>query len=955
MAVGKRPLSATRPAQASAMIESPPKAPGGGAAAAPAETPPKLLFFAKRPRMAAARAQEQKGATKENVAPKQEEAPKKVAQQAAPEQANGCGKKANGGGKRLQKQVNENKKKDEEKKRASELLEANAGRFDATREEAEEPSDAAEEVEDAAWNRQERAKLAESLWAAASEGSPEDPCSPRFDPAAAALRRPGRASFGTLAAVLDGLASSPGLAIRAIANVVRQLLAGPGGDASRPQTAQEDLSALMDILLARPAKERRYHYDLVGGITKAFALKSAPGFAMLAEELADTALAARMKQRSLFQAKRLALVDVGAVLRDHAEASASSDYARRTQEKRLADRLQRLLGSSVAEGRETWHLVHVLQGHTGISWDKVLRALAHGLALSLPSATSLGGAGHLQAEAIVAMEDAVLRAYSQDGGRTSRLCAAALQLLEQGGGRTPQAFAEALVSVCAPAFGVQVLPMRAESSKDVALALERLGSGDLLAEWLIQGERAQVHVEAGKVVNVFTKDKGPRGDRVADAEAALGGHLKAERAVLEVLFSRGSKKAAAEGAPESSRDLLVFDVLVLDDLVLTDRTLRERRTALAQVVEQHAHLKLVPGFEIAAEDLGAAAISARLDEALGAHALASAEDKASSRAAGLVLKRLDGSGSRYCAGSVQGWQALEKPPVAGAEAERLLFAALSEQERACIPGIDEFHFTVISGFRTRSVEGITDILKIQKLYADAGVNPTWYVDDQCPDEYRKLGLEVVKAGKLIPARNHALRDAFDSGKVCVQTSDDIGVWQFLNDPEKYRSDEEANSACARCEKLNVSPVAAARYLVAKMRARGPQCRLGGVYPLGNGGRAMRAAPESTQNFILGDFFCSEFTECRFDERMSLKEDYDFTASHLERHGEAMRSNRLIITAKHETNAGGACQERDAAGTKEQENIQILKEKWPGAIGDHPTRANQVVLRWGSLKRDKAPP
>jgi len=87
--------------------------------------------------------------------------------------------------------------------------------------------------------------------------------------------------------------------------------------------------------------------------------------------------------------------------------------------------------------------------------------------------------------------------------------------------------------------------------------------------------------------------------------------------------------------------------------------------------------------------------------------------------------------------------------------------------------------------------------------------------------------------------------------------------------------------------------------------------------------------------------------CRFETRLSLKEDYDFTCSHLQAFGQVCRVNRMIIAAKHETNAGGACQVRDAAGKKEQENIAILKEKWPNNIRGHNTRANQVVLYWRS--------
>merc|ERR1719171_1246200 len=110
---------------------------------------------------------------------------------------------------------------------------------------------------------------------------------------------------------------------------------------------------------------------------------------------------------------------------------------------------------------------------------------------------------------------------------------------------------------------------------------------------------------------------------------------------------------------------------------------------------------------------------------------------------------------------------------------------------------------------------------------------------------------------------------------------------------------------------------------------------------------MRTDPFHFSHFILGDFFVAEGSECLFDERLSLKEDYDFTASHLEKYGEVLRCNRLLITAKHETNQGGACDIRDAKGLKEQYNIGVLTEKWPGAIQKHPTRANQVVLRWKS--------
>jgi len=69
-------------------------------------------------------------------------------------------------------------------------------------------------------------------------------------------------------------------------------------------------------------------------------------------------------------------------------------------------------------------------------------------------------------------------------------------------------------------------------------------------------------------------------------------------------------------------------------------------------------------------------------------------------------------------------------------------------------------------------------------FTDAGVKPIWYVDFQSLEDYKKLGLDAIDGGKLIPARNKALDDAQAASKVCVQCSDDISNWQFLNGAAK---------------------------------------------------------------------------------------------------------------------------------------------------------------------------
>merc|ERR1711879_578085 len=98
---------------------------------------------------------------------------------------------------------------------------------------------------------------------------------------------------------------------------------------------------------------------------------------------------------------------------------------------------------------------------------------------------------------------------------------------------------------------------------------------------------------------------------------------------------------------------------------------------------------------------------------------------------------------------------------------------------------------------------------------------------------------------------------------------------------------------------------------------------------------------SYTNFILGDFFVSEPSDIRFDTRLDLKEDYDYTAAHLDKYGGVLRCNRLLVAAKHQTNSGGACSYRSTE--REQRNITILKEKWGSAIIDNPKRPSEILL------------
>jgi len=282
------------------------------------------------------------------------------------------------------------------------------------------------------------------------------------------------------------------------------------------------------------------------------------------------------------------------------------------------------------------------------------------------------------------------------------------------------------------------------------------------------------------------------------------------------------------------------------------------------------------------------------------------------------------------------------------DAAESLFKLLSPAERKCIPKASEFHFCVVSARRASSVEGVQDIFKVQCQFDEAGVVPTWYVDSDSVKEYRKLGLQAVEGGRLCPSRNKALKDANLLGKICVQASDDISAWEYRHGKRAAsRDDALCNAAWAKAKRYVLSPLTAAQFIVAKMRgAPDPKPKLGGVYMLGSCSRTMAGEEFGTKHFILGDFFVVDTgSKVRFDENLNLKEDYDFTCSHIRAHGGVMRCNRMTLTVKHYSNSGGACSNRDKKGKEEQRNIGILMDKWPRALRFNPKRTNEVIMSW----------
>tara|TARA_R110002020_G_scaffold106942_7_gene248653 strand:- start:1854 stop:2561 length:708 start_codon:yes stop_codon:yes gene_type:complete len=215
---------------------------------------------------------------------------------------------------------------------------------------------------------------------------------------------------------------------------------------------------------------------------------------------------------------------------------------------------------------------------------------------------------------------------------------------------------------------------------------------------------------------------------------------------------------------------------------------------------------------------------------------------------------------------------------------------------------------------------------------------TWYIGDDADEAhgYRMAGAkQVVRAGSLMKARNMALNDALQAGLPCVQLSDDLRKLEIA-----ISKDNKDNSP--------ISVQAASHAILQSMKDIG--AHYGGCAPTANAFYFNPHKRLTTNAFIVGDFTVYDASATngsgkllRFDEEMTLKEDYDFTCQHLESYGVVARCNNILATFSHRTNSGGAVSYRTSA--EEQKNISILRNKWGDVIRPNPKRENEVLLRW----------
>lgn len=231
---------------------------------------------------------------------------------------------------------------------------------------------------------------------------------------------------------------------------------------------------------------------------------------------------------------------------------------------------------------------------------------------------------------------------------------------------------------------------------------------------------------------------------------------------------------------------------------------------------------------------------------------------------------------------------------------------------------------VISARRHANVKGMI------ALVGDA----TWYVTEEDAPLYLAEGAaSVVVGGSLCASRNRLLQDAFDVGASCVQLSDDLKALKAgrVVDGEKVAVDIGFGEAI--------------RMLSEALDMTG--AKLAGAAPTANPFYWNPSRTVHTQAFVVGDLMLVRPSAVRFDERLRLKEDYDFTLQHIHRYDCVARRDDLFATFLHRKNAGGAVSYRTTEA--EQDAIRFLKASWPGYVRDNPRRPNEILLSFPKPK------
>lgn len=219
---------------------------------------------------------------------------------------------------------------------------------------------------------------------------------------------------------------------------------------------------------------------------------------------------------------------------------------------------------------------------------------------------------------------------------------------------------------------------------------------------------------------------------------------------------------------------------------------------------------------------------------------------------------------------------------------------------------------------------------IYKVFETTGTNEIVFVvnDEKDKTQYLANGAKyVITGGSLVGNRNAALDYCFNKGLVCVQIDDDLQSVS-LNDFTGKRTKKYTTVKNAVDDLIN--------------DFINSQYDFAGAPPTENPFFATKIS--QTNILITAPFTLTKPNPIRFDNKLRLKEDYDYTLQHIKAGG-CIRYHKYLFNFKRYGNSGGAVSYR--TDNLEQETIAYLKQKWGECIKLNPKRENEILLNKNS--------
>lgn len=195
-----------------------------------------------------------------------------------------------------------------------------------------------------------------------------------------------------------------------------------------------------------------------------------------------------------------------------------------------------------------------------------------------------------------------------------------------------------------------------------------------------------------------------------------------------------------------------------------------------------------------------------------------------------------------------------------------------------------------------------------------------YVDPAETAAYRAAnpGATIVECtsgiqGNVARVRNHVLDCEFSAGTDAVVLIDDDMTGMFYFEGTKQRHPLPGSEFEAFITKYSIMATDIGAKLWGVNVNEDPQCY-------------RESGPFSTLAFIGGPFGCFlRGNTCRYDERLSLKEDYDMTLQQLNRYRVVLRINKYYYIVKQSEQTGGCAAYRNL--TEEKLQLELLRRKW----------------------------